>query len=150
MKVVVDMNKCQDHGQCVFAAPDVFQLDENGRLGYVSDPDDALRYVAEVLGMTPRRRAARGRPLGFVVRRRLRAMLPAAGRERLLLRGKAFSAFFDFDDPPFFKSFLEVEVRRGSEVVITCWGVSGFEADAERPILVDRVRIPIDSGRSQP
>ena len=24
MKVVVDMNKCQDHGQCVFAAPDVF------------------------------------------------------------------------------------------------------------------------------
>ncbi|MDX3639897.1 ferredoxin [Streptomyces sp. MB09-02B] len=42
MKVVVDMNKCQDHGQCVFAAPDVFQLDGNGRLAYVSDPDDAL------------------------------------------------------------------------------------------------------------
>ena len=47
MKVVVDMNKCQDHGQCVFAAPDVFQLDENGRLGYVSDPDDALRDEVE-------------------------------------------------------------------------------------------------------
>ncbi|MFF4569323.1 ferredoxin [Streptomyces sp. NPDC001410] len=42
MKVVVDMNKCQDHGQCVFAAPDVFQLDTDGRLAYVSDPDDAL------------------------------------------------------------------------------------------------------------
>ncbi|WP_326574207.1 ferredoxin [Streptomyces sp. NBC_00481] len=42
MKVVVDMNKCQDHGQCVFAAPDVFRLDENGRLAYVGDPDDAL------------------------------------------------------------------------------------------------------------
>ena len=42
MKVVVDMNKCQDHGQCVFAAPDVFQLDGNGRLAYVSDPDDTL------------------------------------------------------------------------------------------------------------
>ncbi|MFD9436653.1 ferredoxin [Streptomyces sp. NPDC060002] len=42
MKVVVDMNKCQDHGQCVFAAPDVFQLDGNGRLAYVSDPDGAL------------------------------------------------------------------------------------------------------------
>ncbi|WP_030930867.1 ferredoxin [Streptomyces sp. NRRL S-646] len=47
MKVVVDMNKCQDHGQCVFAAPDVFQLDGNGRLGYVSDPDDALRDEVE-------------------------------------------------------------------------------------------------------
>ncbi|MGI5134513.1 MULTISPECIES: ferredoxin [unclassified Streptomyces] len=47
MKVVVDMNKCQDHGQCVFAAPDVFQLDENGRLAYVSDPDDALREEVE-------------------------------------------------------------------------------------------------------
>jgi ferredoxin len=47
MKVVVDMDKCQDHGQCVFAAPDVFQLDANGRLGYVSDPDDALRDEVE-------------------------------------------------------------------------------------------------------
>ncbi|MFJ1548452.1 ferredoxin [Streptomyces sp. NPDC088246] len=47
MKVVVDMDKCQDHGQCVFAAPDVFQLDDNGRLAYVSDPDDALREEVE-------------------------------------------------------------------------------------------------------
>ncbi|MFI8992715.1 ferredoxin [Streptomyces sp. NPDC053542] len=47
MKVVVDMNKCQDHGQCVFAAPDVFRLDEGGRLAYVSDPDDALREDVE-------------------------------------------------------------------------------------------------------
>ncbi|MFJ3802468.1 ferredoxin [Streptomyces sp. NPDC090088] len=42
MKVVVDMNKCQDHGQCVFAAPDVFSMDEVGHLAYVSDPHDAL------------------------------------------------------------------------------------------------------------
>ncbi|MFI7498092.1 ferredoxin [Streptomyces sp. NPDC049687] len=47
MKVVVDMNKCQDHGQCVFAAPDVFHLDESGRLAYLSDPDDALRDEVE-------------------------------------------------------------------------------------------------------
>lgn len=42
MKVIVDMNKCQDHGQCVFAAPEVFQLNENGKLVYDSEPDDAL------------------------------------------------------------------------------------------------------------
>ena len=47
MKVVVDMNKCQDHGQCVFAAPDVFSFDDAGRLAYVSDPDDALRAEVE-------------------------------------------------------------------------------------------------------
>ncbi|MFI5659974.1 ferredoxin [Streptomyces sp. NPDC051684] len=47
MKVVVDMNKCQDHGQCVFAAPDVFSFDDAGRLAYVSDPDDALRDDVE-------------------------------------------------------------------------------------------------------
>ncbi|MFC9502536.1 ferredoxin [Streptomyces sp. NPDC057002] len=47
MKVVVDMNKCQDHGQCVFAAPDVFHMDDTGRLAHVPDPDDALRDEVE-------------------------------------------------------------------------------------------------------
>ncbi|MDQ0687810.1 ferredoxin [Streptomyces sp. NPDC054884] len=47
MKVVVDMNKCQDHGQCVFAAPDVFSLDDDGRLAYVPDADEALRDEVE-------------------------------------------------------------------------------------------------------
>ncbi|MFD1657152.1 ferredoxin [Streptomyces caeni] len=47
MKVVVDMNKCQDHGQCVFAAPDVFRFDGTGRLAYVGEPDDALRDALE-------------------------------------------------------------------------------------------------------
>lgn len=47
MKVVVDMNKCQDHGQCVFAAPDVFSLDDAGHLAYVADPDDELRDEVE-------------------------------------------------------------------------------------------------------
>jgi ferredoxin len=47
MKVVVDMNKCQDHGQCVFSAPDVFHFDEEGHLGYVREPDEALRAEVE-------------------------------------------------------------------------------------------------------
>lgn len=56
MKVVVDSSKCQDNGQCVFAAPDVFRLDENGRLSYVPDPDDALRDdVEEAVDVCPRR-----------------------------------------------------------------------------------------------
>ncbi|MCQ8187112.1 ferredoxin [Streptomyces rugosispiralis] len=47
MKVVVDMNKCQDHGQCVFAAPDVFRLDDSGHLAYVADPGEELRDEIE-------------------------------------------------------------------------------------------------------
>ncbi|MFF9571525.1 ferredoxin [Streptomyces sp. NPDC014685] len=47
MQVVVDMNKCQDHGQCVFAAPDVFRFDDEGRLAHVADPDESLRAEVE-------------------------------------------------------------------------------------------------------
>ncbi|MER5213022.1 ferredoxin [Streptomyces sp. NPDC002838] len=47
MKVVVDMNKCQDHGQCVFAAPDVFSMDDDGHLAYLPDPDAAQRDEVE-------------------------------------------------------------------------------------------------------
>jgi ferredoxin len=47
MKVVVDMDRCQDHGQCVFTAPEVFRLDGAGHLAYVEYPDDALREAVE-------------------------------------------------------------------------------------------------------
>ncbi|GAA4732863.1 ferredoxin [Phytohabitans rumicis] len=47
MRVVVDLAKCQDHGQCVFAAPEVFHLDDAGKLGFVAEPDGALRDAVE-------------------------------------------------------------------------------------------------------
>ncbi len=47
MKVVVDLDRCQDHGQCVFAAPEVFQIDGTGRLAYVESPGEALREAVE-------------------------------------------------------------------------------------------------------
>ena len=48
MKVVVDMTVCQDHGQCCFAAPEVFQLDNDGKLVVlVGEPDDNLRDKVE-------------------------------------------------------------------------------------------------------
>ncbi|MEV7392215.1 ferredoxin [Streptomyces sp. NPDC091215] len=60
MKVAVDLNKCQDHGQCVHAAPELFALDDDGRLSlraratdvYTADVDEAnaeeLYEAAEV------------------------------------------------------------------------------------------------------
>ncbi|HEX3589317.1 MAG TPA: ferredoxin [Pseudonocardiaceae bacterium] len=56
MRVTVDLTQCADHGQCVFSAPAVFSLDENGKLAfrhtaaerYVSgDLDESLRDDVE-------------------------------------------------------------------------------------------------------
>jgi len=48
MKVVVDMDKCQDHGQCAFAAPEVFQISTEGKLVVLQDdPDESLRDAVE-------------------------------------------------------------------------------------------------------
>ncbi|MGW5862294.1 ferredoxin [Streptomyces sp. NPDC055239] len=47
LKVTVDLDVCQNHGQCVFAAPDVFALDEDGHLVYAELPDEALRADVE-------------------------------------------------------------------------------------------------------
>ena len=47
MKVDVDRDICAVHGQCQFAAPQVFELDDRGRLQYVAEPDDSLRDLVE-------------------------------------------------------------------------------------------------------
>ncbi len=49
MKFVVDMEKCQDHGQCAFEAPEVFRIDaESGKLVVLNEnPDEALRENLE-------------------------------------------------------------------------------------------------------
>ena len=48
IRVVVDRELCQDHGQCVFAAPQVFELDEEGKLVVLQDEvDESLRPNVE-------------------------------------------------------------------------------------------------------
>ena len=34
--------KCQHYGQCTFEAPTVFALNDDGKMEYVGDVDDAL------------------------------------------------------------------------------------------------------------
>ena len=53
IKVVVDLDVCQNHGQCVFSAPQVFELDDEGDLvqlqGEVGeDLRDAVEEAADV------------------------------------------------------------------------------------------------------
>jgi len=40
MKVHVDMNLCQSHGECVTIAPDVFELGDDDVLVWQEDVDD--------------------------------------------------------------------------------------------------------------
>ncbi|MFE3169435.1 ferredoxin [Streptomyces sp. NPDC059224] len=39
LRVTVDMNLCESHGQCVFAAPQVFAFDDDDILVYEPNPD---------------------------------------------------------------------------------------------------------------
>ncbi|SEP39544.1 ferredoxin [Amycolatopsis saalfeldensis] len=39
MRVVVDLNRCQSYGQCVFAAPEVFRFRGAESLEYDHEPD---------------------------------------------------------------------------------------------------------------
>ena len=47
MRIVVDLNRCQSYGQCVFAAPAVFRIYGEESLEYDYNPDDALREQVE-------------------------------------------------------------------------------------------------------
>jgi ferredoxin len=54
MKVIVDMNLCQDHGQCAIAAPEVFRINDDGKLEYDATPGDAMRdFVEEAADVCP-------------------------------------------------------------------------------------------------
>ncbi|MHB1235153.1 MAG: ferredoxin [Microbacteriaceae bacterium] len=47
IRIVVDMDKCQHYGQCVFEAPKVFQLSGDDKLEYRAEADDAERGNVE-------------------------------------------------------------------------------------------------------
>jgi ferredoxin len=47
IKVIVDMNLCQSHGECVYAAPDVFELGDDDGLRWQEEVDDSRREALE-------------------------------------------------------------------------------------------------------
>jgi ferredoxin len=47
VKVIVDMNLCQSHGECVFAAPDVFELGDDDVLRWKEEVDESRRAALE-------------------------------------------------------------------------------------------------------
>ncbi|MEV4880147.1 ferredoxin [Streptomyces cyaneofuscatus] len=47
MQITVDLDLCESHGSCVFAAPEIFSFDDDDYLLYEAAPDDSLRADAE-------------------------------------------------------------------------------------------------------
>ena len=47
MKVHVDMNLCQSHGECVWPAPDIFELGDDDVLRWREQISDDEREVAQ-------------------------------------------------------------------------------------------------------
>lgn len=52
MRITVDLNKGNDHGQCVFSAPAVSRLDQDGKLSFRQEAADM--YVSGELAETLR------------------------------------------------------------------------------------------------
>lgn len=54
IEVHVDMNKCQHYGQCVFEAPETFQLNADDRLEYhETAPDDKRAELEAAVDVCP-------------------------------------------------------------------------------------------------
>jgi hypothetical protein len=65
--------------------------------------------------------------------------LPGRGRGPL---HHYFSEFFDWNDPPLFKNFLQVDLRGGA-LNIRCFAATGCLDHEEKPPLEDEVKIPL-------
>ena len=54
IKIYVDMDKCQHYGQCVFEAPEVFQLNADDKLEYQAEaPDEMLGDLESAADVCP-------------------------------------------------------------------------------------------------
>jgi hypothetical protein len=107
-------------------------------LGYFEiAPDEASILMGERLGIQPERAGDRRTIVPRRARRAAEKILPLPGRARGPLHG-LFSVFFDWNDPPMFKSFLRVDVKDGS-LRIRCLAATGCLEHEDDPPVEDEV-----------
>jgi hypothetical protein len=116
-------------------------------------PDQAGAVVAERIGMPVTRPAAGGTAVRPSRRARAVAALlgvPCGRRPRVKwlrlpvrkLPQRFRSEFADWDSPPFFKSFLRLDVAAGS-LRIRCFAATGCREQELRPPVEDEVVVPL-------
>ena len=112
-------------------------------------PDEAAALMGERLGIEPSRPTDRHRRPRR--RKELVARLPFL-RTPHRIRGRKslepyfyplFSEVFDWDEPPFFKNFLQLRATK-STLTITCHGVTGCTEHEENSPVEDHVEIQLD------
>ena len=125
--------------------------DEGGKLAH-----EALVKEARTKGVAPpncsERQAAMEADPTPRARRLAHVMLPSEGEQLSVLRNQGpfkrlVAQIFDSDEPPFFKSFLRLDVD-GDRLTITAYGVTGWRCDERDPSLEDRVSIDLSGGRT--
>jgi MFS family permease len=100
------------------------------------DPDMTAKWLSEQVGVDPVRASARAAQPDPKTKA-LARMTYSSWPYRMFL-----SELAEATTPPFFKSFLRVDVDEG-ELVITAYGVSGWPEDEAAPTVEDRVTIAL-------
>lgn len=108
-----------------------------GRGYFEIRPDEAAALMAERLGIAAEREDDRRATVPDRARRAAEKIFPLPGRARGPLHA-LFSVFFDWNDPPMFKSFLRVGVADGA-LRIRCHAATGCLEHEQDPPVEDEV-----------
>jgi hypothetical protein len=98
-------------------------------------PDQAAAIIGERLGLAPTRPSAQDVTISPAARRAAATVFPLPSRGRGALH-LPFSQFFDWNDPPLFKSFLRVDATP-DRVSIRCFAATGCRDHEDDPPVED-------------
>lgn len=105
-------------------------------------PAEAAALMGEMLGVTPTKPESSTTPISGRSRRAAARVFPLKGGHSGLLQ-PIFSEFFDWNEPPLFKSFLRIDASR-QEVRVRCIAATGCVGDDHRPPEDEIVARPTD------
>jgi Calcineurin-like phosphoesterase len=105
-------------------------------------PDEASALIAERLEIPATRPEAKDVTPSPKARRAAATVFPLPGRAHGPWH-QMFSEFFDWNEPPMFKSFLRLDVA-GSELRIRCFAATGCAEQESEPPIEDEVSVPLD------
>ncbi len=104
-------------------------------------PDEASAYMAERLGIRAQRERDRNTHVSRRARRVAEWLLPLPGRGRGPFH-HYFSEFFDWNEPPLFKSFLRIDASE-NKLWIRCFAATGCLEHEKDPPMEDDVKIEL-------
>jgi hypothetical protein len=116
-----------------------------GRL-YI-EPEEAKWLMAERLGLRPVRNDPEPVCPSPGARQAMKRVFPLPGRARGPWH-RLFSEYFDWNEPPLFKSFLRLDVE-DDRLRIRCFGVTGCHEHAHAPRVEDELTIALEIGEKR-